>query len=81
MRPETVRALAGIRGAAVAITRLPEGDGPPGGVAVLHAGELAALRGLLEAGVLAGGCPPIRSRACRPGRSRNGSMLPSPRAW
>jgi hypothetical protein len=57
VRPETVRALAGIRGAAVAITRLPEGDGPPGGVAVLHAGELAALRGLLEAGVLAGGVP------------------------
>ena len=57
VRPELVRALAGIRGFALALTRLPTDGGLPGGVLVLHAGELEALRGLLEAGVLARGTP------------------------
>src|SRR6185503_5457322 len=57
VRPETVRALAGIRGLAVGITRLPEGSGPPGAVAVLHTGEQEILRGLVEAAVLAQGTP------------------------
>jgi hypothetical protein len=57
IRPEMVRELLGVRGLAIAITRLPEGNGPPGGVLVLHAGEIETLRGLLEAGVLAQGHP------------------------
>jgi hypothetical protein len=57
LRPELVRAVAGIRGLALALTRVSPGGGPPGGVLVLHAGELEALRGLIEAGVLARGIP------------------------
>jgi hypothetical protein len=57
VRPELVRALAGIRGLAIALTRLPAGGGLPGGVAVLHAGELDVLRALIEASVLAAGAP------------------------
>lgn len=57
LRPELVRALTGIRGLALALTRLPTDGGPPGGVLVLHTGELETLRGLLEAGVLAQGVP------------------------
>lgn len=55
INPELVRGLLGIRGAALAITRLPTGDGPPGGVLVLHPGDVALLRGLIETAVPAGG--------------------------
>jgi hypothetical protein len=57
LRPELVQALAGIRGLALALTRIPTDGGIPGGVLVLHAGDLEALRGLIEAGVLAQGVP------------------------
>lgn len=55
--PELVRGLIGLRAAAVALTRLPEGGGAPGGVFVLHTGEQDALRGLIESFVLVQGIP------------------------
>jgi hypothetical protein len=57
LSPELVRGLIGIRAAAVALTRLPGEGGAPGGVAVLHAGEQATLRGLIESLVLVQGIP------------------------
>ncbi len=57
LRPQLVQALAGIRGLALALTRIPTDGGLPGGVLVLHAGDIEALRGLIEAGVLARGVP------------------------
>src|SRR5262245_5088510 len=54
---ELVEAVAGIRGAALALTRLPADGGSPGGVLVLHAGNLEALRGGLAAAILARGTP------------------------
>src|SRR5262249_16248904 len=55
--PELVQGLLGIRGAAVALTRLPLNGEMPGGVLVLHAGELGTLRGLLETAVSMQGKP------------------------
>jgi hypothetical protein len=57
LSPELVHGLIGIRAAAVALTRLPQGDEGPGGVLVLHTGEQAALRGLIESLVLVQGIP------------------------
>jgi len=57
IRPELVQSLIGIRGLAVAVTRLPLGGGTPGGVLVLHPGELETVRGLLESALLAQGTP------------------------
>lgn len=55
LSPELVQGLIGIRGCAVALTRLPMGGGLPRGVLVVNAGELDVLRGAIEAGVLAQG--------------------------
>jgi len=57
VRPELIEGLIGIRGAALAITGLPTGDGPPGGVLVLHPGEDGVARGLLETTLAAVGRP------------------------
>lgn len=57
LSPELVRGLVGIRAAAVALTRLPAGGETPGGVLVLHTGEQATLRGLIESLVLVQGIP------------------------
>lgn len=57
LRPELIQSLVGIRGLAVALTRLPVAGGSPGGVLVLNAGDVELVRGLVETGVLAGGTP------------------------
>ena len=55
--PELINGLFGARGAALAINRVPMGSGPPGGVLVLHAGDLGVVRGLFETALPAGGTP------------------------
>ncbi|MSR61970.1 MAG: hypothetical protein EXS08_05955 [Planctomycetes bacterium] len=57
VRPELVQSLIGIRGLAVALTRLPLDGGTPGGVLVLHPGELETVRALIESMLLAQGTP------------------------
>ncbi len=51
LSPELIEGLIGIRGAAIALTSLPMGSGAPGGIAVLHPGDLGLLRGLIESAV------------------------------
>jgi hypothetical protein len=53
--PTLVREVLGVRGAAVAITRVDPTGGPPGGVAILHPGDVDIVRGLLETAIPAGG--------------------------
>jgi hypothetical protein len=55
--PGLVQGLLGIRGCAVALTRIPMGGGTPGGVLVVNAGDMRLLRGAIEAGVLSQGTP------------------------
>jgi len=57
VRPESVRALAGIRALAIGLTRLPQNGNAPGGVLIADAGDVEILRGALEAGILARGTP------------------------
>lgn len=53
--PLLVRAAFGLRGAAVAVTRLDERGEPAGGVLVVHPGEQELVRGLLETAIPAEG--------------------------
>lgn len=55
--PHLLEGALGVRGAALAITEVDLGGGPPKGVMVLHAGDQETLRGLIETGVPAGGTP------------------------
>lgn len=48
LSPELVEGLVGMRGAALAITGVNPVQGMPSGVMVLHPGDLAVARGLLE---------------------------------
>lgn len=58
--PELVRQLLGLRGAAAAVTGFDPFGGKPTGVAVLHAGDVALLRGILETAL------PAATQASRP---------------
>lgn len=54
---ELVEGLLGIRGAALAITGVPTGSGPPPGVLLFHPGDDGVVRGLLETALSARGLP------------------------
>lgn len=53
--PHLVRAALGLKGAAVAVTRVDPSAGMPGGVMILHPGDMEAVRGLIETALPAGG--------------------------
>ena len=55
--PRLVRALLGVRGAAVGITQIDPRGGPPQGVVVVHPGDMDLFRGLIETLLPAGGRP------------------------
>lgn len=55
--PDLIHGLLGVRGAAVAVNRVPIGDGPPGGVFVLHVGDMDVVRGMIDTALPAGGQP------------------------
>ncbi len=53
--PHLLRAALGLKGAAVAVTRVDPTAGMPGGVVILHPGDMEAVRGLIETALPAGG--------------------------
>ncbi|MEM8709558.1 MAG: hypothetical protein AAGG01_01285 [Planctomycetota bacterium] len=53
--PRLVDGILGLKGAAIAITNIDPTAGMPGGVAVLHPGDMDAVRGLIETALPAGG--------------------------
>lgn len=55
--PHLLEGTLGLRGAAVAVTRIDPTGGMPGGVAILHPGDMQAVRGLIETALPAGGEP------------------------
>jgi len=55
--PALLQGVLGLRGAALAIDRVDPTGGPPGGVLILHPGDLLALRGLIETALPIGGEP------------------------
>jgi len=55
--PNLLQGTLGLRGAAVAITRIDPTGGVPGGVLILHPGDMQAVRGLIETALPAGGQP------------------------
>jgi hypothetical protein len=55
--PALIRTLLGVRGIAVAITGFDPSHERPTGVAIIHAGDVEALRGLYETALPAGGRP------------------------
>lgn len=55
--PALLRGLLGLRGAALAVTRIDPGGGEPEGVVILHPGDLDLVRGLIETAVPTGGAP------------------------
>lgn len=55
LSPKLLDAALDLRGAALAITEIDPGGGPPNGVLVLHPGNQDALRGLIETAVGNGG--------------------------
>lgn len=55
--PALVEGLLGVRGAAIAITEIDPRNGPSGGVAIVHPGDLEVVRGLLETALPIGGEP------------------------
>lgn len=55
--PHLLEGTLGLRGAAVGITRIDPTGGAPGGVVVLHPGDIQAVRGLIETALPAGGQP------------------------
>ena len=55
--PALLQGTLGLRGAALAIDRVDPTGGPPGGVLILHPGDLLALRGLIETALPIGGEP------------------------
>ncbi len=58
--PDLVRQLLGVRGAAAAVTGFDPFGGKPTGVAVLHAGDVALLRGIIETAL------PAAAKAIKP---------------
>lgn len=61
--PGLIKAVLGIRGAAVAVTAIDPTRGEPAGVLVFHPGDMELIRGLIETGLPIGGQPvePIES--------------------
>ncbi|MEW6072302.1 MAG: hypothetical protein AB1726_06840 [Planctomycetota bacterium] len=55
--PLLVRSLLGMQGAAVAVTTIEMQGGMPGGVLILHPGDLELMRGLIETVLPARGVP------------------------
>ncbi len=55
--PRLIKAVLGIRGAAVAVTGFDPSSEMPQGVAVLHPGSVEAIRGLIETGLPAAALP------------------------
>ena len=55
--PSLLKGTLGLRGAAVAVTRIDPTGGMPGGVVILHPGDMHAVRGLIETALPAGGAP------------------------
>jgi len=53
--PELIDGLVGFRGAALAVTGVPLGNGPPSGVLVVHPGDHGIARGMLETALPAAG--------------------------
>ena len=53
--PHLLRGVLGLKGAAVAVTRIDPTAGMPGGVLILHPGDMEAVRGLIETVLPAGG--------------------------
>lgn len=53
--PHLLRGVLGLKGAAVAVTRVDPTAGMPGGVLILHPGDMEAVRGLIETALPAGG--------------------------
>jgi hypothetical protein len=60
LSPRLLDATLDLRGAAVAITEVDPGGGPPSGVLVLHPGNQDALRGLIET-ALGNGARPVNA--------------------
>jgi hypothetical protein len=55
LSPHLLRGVLGLKGAAVAVTRIDPTAGMPGGVLILHPGDMDAVRGLIETVLPAGG--------------------------
>ncbi|MEM9382796.1 MAG: tetratricopeptide repeat protein [Planctomycetota bacterium] len=55
--PSLLEGTLGLRGAAVAVTRIDPTGGMPGGVLILHPGDMHAVRGMIETALPAGGAP------------------------
>ncbi|MEM9798877.1 MAG: hypothetical protein AAGA20_01040 [Planctomycetota bacterium] len=55
--PHLLEGTLGLKGAAVAVTRVDPTGGIPGGVVILHPGDVRAVRGLIETALPAGGEP------------------------
>jgi len=55
--PSLLEGFFGLRGAALAVTSIDMGGGPPQGVLIVHPGQLEAMRGLIETSVSMGGRP------------------------
>lgn len=55
--PHLLEGTLGLRGAAVAVTRVDPTGGMPGGIAILHPGDMQAVRGIIETALPAGGEP------------------------
>ncbi len=53
--PQLIEGVLGMRGAAIAITGVDLKKGEPTGVAILHAGNMDIIRGLIETGLPIGG--------------------------
>lgn len=53
--PHLLRGVLGLKGAAVAVTRIDPTAGMPGGVLILHPGDMEAVRGFIETALPAGG--------------------------
>lgn len=53
--PHLLEGTLGLRGAAVAVTRVDPTGGMPGGIAILHPGDMQAVRGIIETALPAGG--------------------------
>ncbi|QDV09737.1 hypothetical protein Poly30_52960 [Planctomycetes bacterium Poly30] len=53
--PHLLEGILGLKGAAIALTRIDPSAGMPGGVVVLHPGDMGAVRGLIETALPAGG--------------------------
>ncbi len=53
--PHLINGILGLKGAALAVTRVDPTAGMPGGVLILHPGDMEAVRGLIETALPAGG--------------------------